>query len=161
MNYDLLELEHLVMTHDNCNLKQCKTCKRIKELRKIVTDDSVDKFMLTNLETGEKKKFKAAAEACKFLKIGSSTFNRMLKTGDEYKNYVADRLFVSKSRGQGKRYVYYAIDERGKESRFDSMREVAAFLGVHNTYISIMVNEQISKNGYVVFREEVEKEVLT
>ena len=155
MNLELFELEQLVNSHENCELRRCETCNRIKELRKKVGDDKEYKYIVINVETGTRTKFKDKEAATKLIGVSKNVLGSMLKEGHERNGYVADWLNKEKKREPLKKYNYHIFDENGKERVFTKHSDVVKFLGISYRYLYDMIESGISCKGYSVIREEV------
>lgn len=92
MSFDLIELEYLVNNHEDCSKSDCTICDRIVRLRNKVGDPRTERYLVTNLDTGHKQKFKAAKDAWEFIGISRGSFYKMADLGTERNSYVVDRL---------------------------------------------------------------------
>lgn len=149
MKLDLVELEYLVLNHEDCKVKKCPTCARIEELRALVGDSRENKFSSTNVKTGETKKFKSRKDLAESIGVSVPTLVNMLDYGTERNGYTVKRL---KPRNGIK---YSVIDEFGREKTFDSANKVKEFISMNEGTFQKILNTGNSYKGYVISSEVV------
>lgn len=149
MKLDLVELEYLVLNHENCKVKKCPTCDRIKELRIIVGDTREYKYISKDVETGEVKKFKSRKDLSGFIGMSVPLVDKMFNSGEERNGYIVKRLKPRTG------IVYSVIDENGREKTFDSARQAKDFINVNEGTFQKILNTKDSFKGYVVSCEVV------
>lgn len=149
MKLDLVELEYLVLNHENCESDKCATCDRIKELRELVGDNREYKYISKDVETGEIKKFKSRKDIADQVNVSVSHMSNMLNSGYEFNGYIVKRLKPRTGR------IYSVIDEFGREKTFDSARQAKDFININEGTFQKILNTKDSFKGYVVSCEVV------
>ncbi|MEG0285996.1 MAG: hypothetical protein RR494_08020 [Vagococcus sp.] len=144
MKLELVELEYLVLNHENCKSKKCPTCDRIKELRELVGDNREYKYISEDVETGEIKKFKSRKDLAESIGLSVPPVANMLNSGDERNGHIVKRLKPRTG------IIYSVIDEFGREKTFDSARQAKDFINVNEGTFQKILNTKASFKGYVV-----------